>query len=370
MNSSHHAGIVCTPWNTIPIPNDEAAVNWQFTKTDKIVLSIILPIIIIVGFFGNIAFLYMVACLKRMHTLTNFYLVNIAIADIITVTYTPVVYGWSYFNSAIIHYMPIENSAGCFTTGAVSYWGYFASINIFTLVSLERWLAICRPLQHISMKSKSRTSKLITFAWFIALVFALLVAPRYGKSIWFCMGWPDSDKYTNMPKYLHTCVSYHKSLETHPAILEFTPYFLGLLINGTFYVMIVQALSNRSIGDVSNPSDQSTTKIRNQVARLLVINGVVFFICQTPFRIANLDNIAGNLFGGPFLTKTQADSIKIFGRTFIYLNSAINVFIYLLSSSFYRNGFREVFSFVDKRHKKDDGSLKTVTTSSTLSGRI
>ena len=79
-----------------------------------------------------------------------------------------------------------------------------------------------------------------------------------------------------MPRYLHTCVSYHKSLEAYLAILEFTPYTIGLIINGTLYVMIIRALSNRTVAE-TNPNNQ-VTKIRNQVARLLVINGVVFLI--------------------------------------------------------------------------------------------
>ena len=111
------------------------------------------------------------------------------------------------------------------------------------------------------------------------------------------MEWPTTERYITMPKYLHICVSYHKSLEAYPAILEFTPYIIGLGISGTFYVMIIRALSNRTVAN-TNTSHQ-VTQIRNKIARLLVINGVVFYV---PSRIANLDNIAGNLFGEPFLS--------------------------------------------------------------------
>ena len=161
-------------------------------ETDKVVLSMILPTIIAVGLIGNVAFLYVIARLERFHTLTNVYLINIAMAEIITISYAPILYVWSYFKSPIINYMPIENSVGCFTVWAVSYWGYFPSINTFTLVSLERWLAICRPLQHRRMKGKSRTIKFITSAWLIGFILAIFIASRYGKSVWFCMEWPNT----------------------------------------------------------------------------------------------------------------------------------------------------------------------------------
>ena len=347
--------IICNGLNTIPILNGTVN-DWLFTDTDRIIVTILIPIIIIVGVIGNSSFLFMIARLKRMQTLTNCYLANIAVADIMLITYGPILYVVSYLKSPIVHYFPIEGVAGCFSAFFIANVGYFASVNIVTLVSMDRWMAICRPLYHRRVKSKGRTVKLITSAWCIALVTTLLYVPKYGKSAWFCMNWPNVKDHEALPKYLHTCVAMSPHFETHPEILELLALVFGLFINGTFYIMIIHALNNRPMGDKSKPGDQIIA-IRNQVARLLIINGIVFFICQLPLRVSNVNGISKNLFAKDLLTKSQYDSVTIFGRSFQYMNSAVNVFIYAFSSSFYRNGFRDAFSFSRKSPNKQEDAV-------------
>ena len=46
--------------------------------------------------------------------------------------------------------------------------------------------------------------------------------------------------------------------------------------------MIVHSLGKRK--DLSNDGDQTGTKVRNQVARMLVVNGVVYFALHFPVR--------------------------------------------------------------------------------------
>ena len=358
-------GNECRNTTTIPITNDAVAANWLYTETDKMIITFLIPITIVVGVTGNLAFLFMVSRLKRMHNVTNIYLANIAVADIILVSYSPIVYVLSYFTSPIVHHMPVENSAGCFIAFFLSNFGYTASINIFTLVSFERWLAICRPLQHRRMTGERRTMKFVFAAWIIAAVFSCLIAPKYGRSVRLCMDWPDSPQYDDLPRYLHTCRSI-KHFETHPEILDVLSFLLGLLFNGMFYVLIILGLSNRPVlTDSSSPFDHQSTQIRNQVARLLILTGTVFFICNAPLRIADLHGIIKNIFGVDILTKSQYDSIKIVGRACLFLNSSVNVFIYAFSSSFYRDGFRDALFCASSQRRN-----QTSVSNSSMSSKI
>ena len=177
------------------------------------------------------------------------------------------------------------------------------------------------------------------------------------------MACPDSEAYVELPQHLHTCVAMSKYFDKHPEIVEFVIYITGLMINSTFYLMIIHRLSNRSVGDESKPDDQATA-IRNQVARLLILNGVVFFICHTPAQIAGLNGIMMQNFDMAFFSKTQYDSCKIFGRTFEFMNSSVNVFIYAFSSRFYRHGFRDVFC---SRTRKGSAGIKSVSLGTSVS---
>ena len=74
---------ICTPLNTLPIVNNEAANYWLHTNIQEVIYKVVLPIIVVLGLVGNGAFLFMVASLSRMKNTVNFFLVNLSIADII-----------------------------------------------------------------------------------------------------------------------------------------------------------------------------------------------------------------------------------------------------------------------------------------------
>ena len=344
--------INCSKENTIFIPDNVSSLSDHlFTETDRIMITVLLPIVVTVGVLGNAAFLFMVKRLDRMHTLANMCLENIAVADIILLISGPPVYVWSYFASPIRNNMPILHG-GCFATFLISQIGYYASFGLITVISLERWLAICRPLQHRRMAHKSRMVKSIASAWIIGSAIAVLNTLRYGKGQWMCMKWPESESFQlTLPKYLHTCVSMGTYFDIYPEIVELLTFAIGFSVNGVFYIKIIKKLSNR-LSTASSTGDSQTIKVRNQVARLSIINGVVFFICHTPLVISNLHGILQSIFSVNLLSKSQYESGTIAGHAFRYVNSCVHVFVYAFSSTFYRDGFREVFDFCGLLRRK------------------
>ena len=108
--------------------------------------------------------------------------------------------------------------------------------------------------------------------------------------------WPQSSKWThialNVRSCLHVCDTgrtlymyyhdYEVSLFSADFFLfhYFPHHSLG---NIGFYAMIVRSLGKRK--DLSIDGDQAGTKVRNQVARMLVVNGVVYFVLHLPVRI-------------------------------------------------------------------------------------
>ena len=337
----------CTPWNTIPIPNDAFAQSLLQNDTNIFFARYIIPCIIVVCFLSNAAFLFMVYRVNRMQTITNFYLVNIAIADLIFGCIAPSMYAYSVTSSPLFGNIPFDVNNPCFFTFYPSYGAWFVSVGGVTVVSFERFIAVCYPLRAHSMQSKSRTLAVTVGIWIFAITMGGLTVPRYGKTLKLCLIWPDGDAYIDMPTIFQTCIPMGtgKSIAIYTEIIEAASFFVALLVNAYFYGNIIYALSSRSVvGDEDSKQHAHTTQIRNQVARALVINGIVFFITQTPYRINNIDGLSKTFNGTGFLTKSQSDTLKVISRGFLYLNSAINSFIYAFSSSFYRHGFREAFS--------------------------
>ena len=83
---------------------------------------------------------------------------------------------------------------------------------------------------------------------------------------------------------------------------------------------------------------------RNQVARLLIVNGLVFILCQTPNRIVNITDGLNKL-GISIFTDDQLVSILILARSLIILNAGINPYLYILCSKSYRQAFLETLGW-------------------------
>ena len=99
------------------------------------------------------------------------------------------------------------------------------------------------------------------------------------------------------------------------------------------------------------------------MARALVINGIVFFITQTPFRIHSVNQLAEKMYGAGFLSQSQGATVELIGRGFMFINSTVNSFIYGFSCKFYRDGFREaLFCSVAKNKKIQTVSVSTSVT--------
>ncbi len=132
---------------------------------------------------------------------------------------------------------------------------------------------------------------------------------------------------------------------------------------------IIIALTNRpsSVPNkyTNNPrataQSRQIIRIRNQVARLLIINGIVFFACQGPYRMISVHTFWKSITDGErILTESQYGMLAVVSRSLILCNSCCNPFIYYASSSYYRSGFRKAFCGLKKQ---DDIIMNTISSS-------
>ncbi|XP_066254177.1 cholecystokinin receptor type A-like [Euwallacea similis] len=121
-------------------------------------------IIFILSIVGNTLVLLTLVRNKRMRTVTNVYLLNLAVADLllgmfcIPFTLVGQVLRKFIFGEAMCKLIPYFQ--------AVS-----VSVSVWTLVaiSLERYFAICRPLKSRRWQTRSHASKMIAFVWTASL---------------------------------------------------------------------------------------------------------------------------------------------------------------------------------------------------------
>ena len=340
----------CTPWNTLVLTDPGAASGLLYSQVENIVYLTSILVIFVIGALANFAFLFMVARLSRMQTTVNLYLANLAVADFVFLFVSTVYYVATLLHSPVTENLPFHGKASCVLMFAPAMVSYYASLGIVTLMSLERFLAICHPLKHAYVKGKRRAVRMITGLWIVSIAPASVQTLQNANNTKLCVKWPTNNEfYENMPKQIHVCLSLIPgSTFTGIAAPTFfvATFVLPMLVNIVMYARIIVAVSitSRSAAVTDQRAGSNLTLVRNQVTRILVITGVIFFALQIPLRLLSVDRVFRNLAGLSFLDNDQRRGLLISGRFLVLINSATNSLIYAFISAHYRKGFIEAFS--------------------------
>ncbi len=254
--------------NTIPdFLNGLLYEPWEW-----IVYQCFLPLIISFGVISNILFMYTVIWTPSLRTATYMYLINLSIADIMTLLGLGIPVVTNY------HLSPVKGDeipALFYIRQTGSYIFYGASVSFVTLVSFERFLAICYPIRHRIMKGNQRTIKLIIITWIISSVLAVQIF--FFESTNVCIVWPKLPSTDNFP--IQITLFYFNFNYTSTCIFALLFWCLTLFANVFMYAKLYIALNNRkrNLGTLNSSMDNQD-QLR-QVAFMIIINGSVFYCC-------------------------------------------------------------------------------------------
>ncbi|XP_022108484.1 G-protein coupled receptor 54-like [Acanthaster planci] len=123
------------------------------------------------------------------------------------------------------------------------------------------------------------------------------------------------------------------------------PFFIAAAANMVMYSKIMKTMHGRvnGQGGLTEMNNDRMVEVRNQVAAMLVANGLIFFICQMLFQCVSIALAFRHLRTPPILTVDQVDKVLLVARILSYLNSVVNSIVYNIFSSRYRSAFRETF---------------------------
>ncbi|XP_038054029.1 somatostatin receptor type 2-like [Patiria miniata] len=259
-----------------------------YTPLDTAMITTFIPTTWCLGLITNLSFLFVMYRVPKLRSDTNLYLAHMAIADFLYLSIASVLQLLTYTSSRVAFNNPIGNTALYLTCITIANTGYFGSISLVTMVSLERYLALCHPMKHLTMRGRRRTYKMIAICWLLGLLFTIPISLANGVNNVSCLKWPDDDAYQGFPttwrKYMPVTPEIYYYL---PPLLD-VPWLIAMVSNSYMYVRIFQTLNKRTEEGGVASNDQNAIRVRNQVAKMLIVNGVVFFLCQTPYRIINL----------------------------------------------------------------------------------
>ena len=318
-------------------------IMYVYTTKEWIVYQIIWPCIILLGLATNASFIWTVFRTPSLHTCTYRYLFNLAVMDLLQIV--------AFFFSQIICYQVSPFREKPLVLSLVHLFSLLASTGTVTIVSLERYLAICYPIKHRLIKGTRRTNKMIMSSWLVGICLTLPLLP-ISRTTTLCIIWANNGSaYADYPNQL-TAIEYpHWTYDLTIAIHFLLYIFLGILSN-VLFIKIYLAVKRRKNKDLGlNLS--SDVQLR-QLANMLIVNGVFFFFCCS-LVISNIPIL--------LLSKYLINDINpwfivvwdIVGNILMGLNASINPVLYLITNKRYRHAFVTVFTWSTNNRQSEHG---------------
>ena len=122
-------------------------------------------IIFIIAFFGNITTIIVILLFKDLKSTTNYYILNLAVADLLLCI--------TAFPGRLILLFSSSLLTCKFNTFA---WIFFFNASVFAIFSItvDRYIFICKPLYYCSHIISTRSRCWISFSWLLAVFLAIL----------------------------------------------------------------------------------------------------------------------------------------------------------------------------------------------------
>ncbi|TRZ02117.1 hypothetical protein DNTS_031902 [Danionella cerebrum] len=279
--------------------------------------------IVIVSVVGNITVIWIILAHKRMRTVTNYFLVNLAFAEAsmsafnTVINFVYAIHNEWYFG---VHYCRFHNF---FPIAAV-----FASICSMTAIALDRYMAIIHPLKQ--RMSSLQTKVVIGVIWVLAL---LLAFPQYyysttdqlpGRVVCF-IDWPEYS-LMDFKKLYFVCV----------AVLV---YFLPLLVMGCAYLVVGLTLWASEIPGDSSDRYQEQLNAKRKVVKMMIVVVCTFAVCWLPYHVYFLiHQFCPHLFEHPFIQQVYLSVMWLAMSSTMY-----NPIIYCCLNDRFRAGFKQAF---------------------------
>ncbi|XP_071496161.1 uncharacterized protein [Diadema antillarum] len=306
----------------------------QLASVHTIFVALFL-LIMAFGMAGNAMVIGVVWSHRSMRTPTNFYIVSLAVSDLLVITFVMPLKLVEY--GADIDYS-IFNTVLCSFTAFVMPAFIFTSIWTLVAISVDRYLVIIHPLKARSFNTRSRALRTIGIIWFAPFV---LLSPYF---------YP----YQTLRYYFHSNMGTIRRLVCTDRFSDFGKVFgicYNLFLFGILFVIPVFLLGF-SCGSIAKrlmslTEDEKMLKnsvrkeeaSRRKVAKMVLVVVLCFFLCWCPFFIVSVTANFSHL-----LHKRNYMFSLLLIHLLAFANSFMNPVIYALMSQAFRSGFWEILT--------------------------
>ncbi|KAM9074471.1 C-C chemokine receptor type 5 [Megaptera novaeangliae] len=239
-------------------------------QTAALLLPLLYSLVFIFGFVGNILVVLILINCKKLKSMTDIYLLNLAISDLLFIITIPF---WAHYAAG---QWDFGNIMCQFFTGFY-FIGFFSGIFFIILLTIDRYLAIVHAV--FALKARTVTFGVVTsgVTWVVA-VFASLPGTIFTKSQ------KEGSRYTCSPHFPSSQYHFWKNFQTLKIVI------LGLVL--PLLVMIVCYS-----GILKTLLRCRNEKKRHKAVRLIFAVMIVYFLFWAPYNIVLLLSTFQEFFG-------------------------------------------------------------------------
>ncbi|KAM6996902.1 melanopsin-A [Tautogolabrus adspersus] len=285
LHASAAPTVAMAPKAPYPFPTVDVPDHAHYT-----IGSVILAIGI-TGMIGNFLVIYAFCKSRSLRTPANMFIINLAITDLLMcVTQTPI------FFTTSMHKRWIFGEKGCEVYAFCGALFGICSMITLTVIAIDRYFVITRPLTSIGKLSKKRALLILSAAWTYSLGWSL--PPFFGWSAYVPEGLLTSCTWDYM--------TFTPSVRAYTMLLFIFVFFLPLFIIIYCYIFIFRAIrnTNQAVGKMSgsiHSHGSSRDSVKNfhrlqnewKMAKIALIVILLYVVSWSPYSSVALTAFAG-----------------------------------------------------------------------------
>ncbi|KAI1725858.1 7 transmembrane receptor (rhodopsin family) domain-containing protein [Ditylenchus destructor] len=309
-----------------------------FERKVGIIIPSIFTVVIIVGLLGNLLVI-VVALNRQMRNSTNTLIIGLACSDLMFLTlcvpFTAIDYAFPVW---------VLPTWTCNMINYLQHASAYFSVWTLTLMAADRFLAVCYPVESMTLRSPANTFIALCSIYGVILLTQVQVARIH-----------DVYNYTFVVENRSAC-SIVSIAKGEASVTEARLYFFSFNIFGYvfplgitcffYYFMLKRLWYTPKPGGGGGSTKNSTIRAKRKVTRLVLCVVVIWALCWLPLNICFF--FSGLVYPDTLVLKGGKPIviIQISSQVLAYTNSCLNPILYPLVSENFRKGFLRIICLI------------------------
>ena len=290
-----------------------------------IVFTTFYGIICVMGIFGNGLVIYVVARYAKMKTVTNMYILNLAIADLCFLIGLPFLIVTAVVKQWLFGYIM------CKVFFILTSINWFTSVFTLTVMSADRYLAVCHPISSMRYRTPLISRIVCIFVWVTSLLVMLPIVlyattVEHEGHVSCSIVWPSGQ-----------AIPAEKAFIWYALLLGFAIPVALIIV---FYALVLLRL--QTVGPKTKSKEKK--KSRRKVTKMVLTIITVYVICWLPYWVFQITLTF-------VVSELKQWCILVFQSFTLlsYANSLLNPLLYAFLSENFRKSFIKAFHCADMR---------------------